>query len=159
MHVPGVPPGVRARVRVTGATQRERSRSRKAATAPRKACGASAWTQWPDPDAERHRRLRDRFLLLLLVLVFVSGTAAALFGERGYFDLRRTHLEEQDLQRQVNEQLDRVRELKSEVRDLNDDPTAIERIAREDLGYIREGEIHFLLPREDPGWDIRPGQP
>ncbi|MDX1388930.1 MAG: septum formation initiator family protein, partial [Acidobacteriota bacterium] len=103
----------------------------------------------PDPEAERNRRLRDRVLLFLLVLVFVSGTAAALFGERGYFDLRRTRVEEQSLQREVDEQLDRVRELKKQVRELKDDPTAIERIAREDLGFVREGEIHFLLPRED----------
>ncbi len=113
----------------------------------------------PDPDAERNRRLRDRFLLLLLVLVFVSGAVAALFGERGYFDLRSTRMEEQNLQRQVDDQLDRVRELKKEVRALKDDPTAIERIAREDLGYIREGEIHFLLPREEPGLGVESAQP
>ena len=90
------------------------------------------------------------FVLLLLVVVFVGGSASALFGERGYFDLRRTRIEQQDLQRQVKEQLDRVRGLRDEIGRLNDDPAAIERIAREDLGYIRKGEIHFLLPKDPP---------
>jgi cell division protein FtsB len=104
-----------------------------------------------DPEAERHQRIRDRLLLFLMILVFVGGSAAALFGERGFFDLRRSRMEQQELQRQVDEQLRRVLDLKEEVKRLHDDPTAIERIAREDLGYIRAGEIHFLLPRDSSG--------
>jgi cell division protein FtsB len=105
----------------------------------------------PDPESERHQRIRDRLLLMLMVLVFVGGSAAALFGERGFFDLRRSRVEQQELQRQVDEQLGRVLALKEEVGRLKEDPTAIERIAREDLGYIRHGEIHFLLPRDSSG--------
>ena len=86
----------------------------------------------------------------MLVVVFVGGTAAAHFGKYGYYDLRRSQLEQQALQRDVDEQLERLLELRDEVRALEDDPRAVERIAREDFGFIRRGEIHFLLPYEPP---------
>lgn len=40
-----------------------------------------------------------------------------------------------------------VNRLRGEVRDLKDDPAAVERIAREQLGYVRKSEVVFLLPK------------
>ena len=46
-----------------------------------------------DAELERRRRLRRRVVPLLLGAVFLAGTAAALFGEYGYLDLRRSRRE------------------------------------------------------------------
>lgn len=46
-----------------------------------------------------------------------------------------------------NERLEReVRGLQREVDDLRDDPEAIQRIARDELGMVRPGELIFQFP-------------
>ncbi len=46
-----------------------------------------------------------------------------------------------------NERIEReVRDLSREVEALRKDPLAIERIARDDMGMVREGELVFQFP-------------
>ena len=105
-------------------------------------------TGLPDPEIERRERLRHRVIVFVISVVFVGGLLALLVGERGYFDVRRSRAELRMLQHDVDKQLEVVRNLKVEVRALQEDPTALERIAREELGFGRKGEVQFLLPRE-----------
>ncbi|HEX5044798.1 MAG TPA: septum formation initiator family protein [Candidatus Polarisedimenticolaceae bacterium] len=104
----------------------------------------------PDPEAERRRRLRLAAIGLFLSLVFVGSTLAAVFGDSGFLDLRRRHREIEELTREVERRQAAVAALDLHVKRLQTDPTAIERIAREDLGLVAPGEISFLLPREEP---------
>jgi len=119
-------------------------------------------TGLPDPEIERRERLRHRVLVFVVSVVFVGGLLALLIGERGYVDVRRSRAELRMLQHEVDEQLDVVRALKDEVQALQEDPTALERIAREELGLGRKGEIQFLLPRDsgtlEPGLGAGEGQ-
>jgi cell division protein FtsB len=110
----------------------------------------------PDPELERKGRIRRGVVLFLLSVIFLAGSAAALFGERGYLDRRRSRKELDTLQKQVDGQLSRVLELKSEVKRLGSDPAAIERVAREELGLARRGEIQLLLPRDEDWDDLAP---
>ena len=105
-------------------------------------------TGLPDPEIERRERLRHRVMVFVISVFFVGGLLALLIGERGYVDVRRSRAELRMLQHDVDEQLDVVRNLRDEVRALQEDPTALERIAREELGFGRKGEVQFLLPRE-----------
>lgn len=89
--------------------------------------------------------------MVLFAVVFVAGTAAAFFGPRGYLDVRRSRKELEVFTKQVEAQRIRVRDLRAEVKELQKNPGAVERIAREELGFIRPGEITFLLPYEDAG--------
>jgi cell division protein FtsB len=102
----------------------------------------------PDPEIERRERLRHRVMVFVVSVVFVGGLLALLIGERGYVDVRRSRAELRMLQHEVDTQLDVVRNLREEVRALQEDPTALERIAREELGLGRKGEVQILLPRE-----------
>jgi cell division protein FtsB len=81
----------------------------------------------------------------LLVLVL----AHTLFGPYGYLSMRRSQHEIQ----QVQQELDRLdhenSQLSGEIRALQTDPSAIEKVAREDMGLARPGEMIFSLP-EDP---------
>jgi len=108
-----------------------------------------------DPEAERRRRLRLAAFGLFLSLVFVGSSLAAVFGESGLLDLRRRHREIEELTKEVERRKAQVAALDAHVKRLQTDPTAIERIAREDLGLVSPGEITFLLPREEPA----PGAP
>jgi len=103
-----------------------------------------------DPDLERKRRRRRHGAIAALSLVFVGGVAAALFGDRGYLDVQRQASRLQELARDHDDHLKRVQALKRDVERLKRDPLAVERIAREDLGYVAAGEVTLLLPGDDP---------
>ena len=102
-----------------------------------------------DPEFERKRRRRRHAAIGALCAVFLGGTAAAFFGERGYFDVRRQRREFLAMRIEVAAHQDRLQALKREVDRLRLDPRAIERIAREELGYTEPGEITLLLPAGD----------
>jgi len=102
-----------------------------------------------DPMVERRRRGRAAALAAVTVAGFLAGCFIAAFGPSGYRDLRRSRRELTERQITLQRQIDAVRELRTQVRALEDDPAAVERIAREELGLVREGEITILLPRSE----------
>ena len=102
----------------------------------------------PAPEVERRDRIRHRVVLFVVSVIVVAGLVAALFGERGFLDVRRSRAELHQLRRDVRQQLQDVRVLKDDVQRLQDDPAALERNAREELGFGKEGEIQLLLPRD-----------
>jgi cell division protein FtsB len=104
----------------------------------------------PDPEIAKKRLRRRRAVILALVLVFVGGTAAAFFGDRGYLDVRRQRQQYEELKVVHDARVKRVEALRKEIDRLNADPSALERIAREDLGFSAKGEITLLLPGADP---------
>jgi cell division protein FtsB len=104
----------------------------------------------PDPEIERRQLRRQRRIVFTMVIVFLGGTAAALFGNRGELDVQRQRVRYLEMQEANAEHLARVQALRREVERLKTDPSAVERIAREDLGYVAKGEITLLLPGEDP---------
>ena len=71
--------------------------------------------------------------------------ADALVGDRGLLamlDARRQHSE---LAATIARQRAENQRLREQARRLRDDPTAIEEIARRDLGLIRPGEKVFIV--------------
>jgi cell division protein FtsB len=101
---------------------------------------ARAWV------ARSHRRLATTAVCLLAVwLAFhvVSGTNGWMAYHNKKVEYRQMEREVEDLQKQ-NEQLDR------RVKALTNDPQAIEKEAREQLGYVRQGEMVYHLPEQKP---------
>jgi len=103
-----------------------------------------------DPDEQRREQRRRQGLVLLFATVFAAGCLGALFADGGYVDLRRARTQLAEMELRVADKTAQVERLESEVVRLRDDPTALERIAREELGLSRPGEIVFLLPGRDP---------
>jgi cell division protein FtsB len=83
-------------------------------------------------------------LLGLLVLVLVVHD---IFGAHGYLAMRRT---QQEIKK-VNAGLDQLNkenlQLEQEVKELKTDPHKIEKIARDELGLARPGEVIIKIPR------------
>ncbi len=100
-----------------------------------------------DPESERADKLKRRVRLLLFYVVFAAGVLAALVGEGGYFDLLRLRGDRDDTRAAVDERRRELEALRQTIDRLDHDPMAKERIAREQLGLARPGEIQFLLPR------------
>jgi cell division protein FtsB len=100
----------------------------------------------PEPALERKLKRRRRGAIAVFAAIFIAGSLAALFAERGLFDVRRKRAELAEKKAEVEELQARVNLLRAEVERLQSDPAASERIAREDLGYAADGEILILLP-------------
>jgi cell division protein FtsB len=111
----------------------------------------------PDPEAVRRVKLRRRALVLGLGGVCLAGSVAAVLGEGGYVDMLRLRAEIASMQADIEQYETEVDRLQSELHALREDPLALERIAREQLGLVRRDEIDFLLPKEGDG--IRPAAP
>ena len=103
----------------------------------------------PDPDVELGRRLRRRVAIFLLYAVFIGGSVAALFGKGGVIQLLRLHGDLRTARTELSDQRRAVEELRRDVALLKDNPMSRERIAREELGLTRPGEVVFLLPRDE----------
>ena len=77
-----------------------------------------------------------------------------VFGAHGFIAMRRTQKEIEQIRGQIVKLNDENKSLSSQVTSLKTDPKAIERIAREEMGLARPGEIIYKLPDS-----AKPGDP
>ena len=69
-----------------------------------------------------------------------------VFGSHGLLAMRRTQKQIQDLHGEIDRLNKENTGLSSEVQALRSDPKAVERIAREEMGLARPGEMIFKIP-------------
>ncbi len=98
---------------------------------------------WFGPRAQR------RLLTALTLMVLALAVRSEIFGANGLLALRAR-------QREYRQEFSRVKRLESDnrrlhtdVHQLRSDPSAIERIAREQLHLTRKGEMVFTYPARD----------
>lgn len=89
------------------------------------------------------QRKRRAVFTAVIALVLVYLAASFLLGDMGYLSYKRLVSARGNIQAEVEAVKQRNVELEEEVRALKDDPEAIERLAREDLGLGREDELIF----------------
>jgi cell division protein FtsL len=97
----------------------------------------------------RFKKLRA-FLTSVTVLCALALTGLLLvYGEHGYIELKRVQQEHEKLKREVLDKQERNHKLAQEIRQLETDPEAIEKVAREDLHLAKPGEVIIkLLPKQ-----------
>ncbi len=90
-----------------------------------------------------------------LLLLFVASVIVVdgLVGERGLLAMMRARREGDQLAAAIAQQRAENARLRDEARRLREDPTAIEEIARRELGLIRPGERVFIVR------DVPPAKP
>lgn len=93
------------------------------------------------------RRLKALAVATAVVCGVVYGV---LRDEEGVMHVFRERSRLQDLNHSVNDLRAENDRLRAEIKALREDPRAVERLAREDLGLSREGEIVFILESEGP---------
>ena len=87
--------------------------------------------------------LLERALPIAVLVTAVIGAPVLIFSPQGLPRLRgleRELAEVEDENAQVRRELD---ELRGRVSRLRDDPAAVERIARDNLGLVRQTEVVF----------------
>ncbi len=82
-----------------------------------------------------------RLALIVMSIVSALFFAHAIFGERGYLALREARERSEDLKSRIQELEAQNKQLIEEVKALKTDPRTIERIAREELGLVKPGDI------------------
>jgi cell division protein FtsB len=107
--------------------------------------------------------MRRRALRTMLGLVLVLAIVDGVFGERGV--LANMHLRQRNARQQasIDELTAHNASLTDDIRRLREDPSAVEELAREELGLIKDGELLIIL-RDTPesattAKDARPQTP
>jgi cell division protein FtsB len=104
----------------------------------------------PSPSAStarrRGRRAIEYALLFIGCIVFVD----ALVGEKGLLETVKKRQEFKALEQSIRQARAENELLREEARRLRSDPTAIEDLARRELGLIRPGEHLFILKDRPP---------
>lgn len=100
-----------------------------------------------------------RHILKILGLALLALAIHDVFGEHGYLAMRRSQKQIEGLRGEI-ERLNREnQQLAEHVNALKTDPDTIEKIAREEMGLAKPGEMIFKLPAAATGSDGKPKQP
>jgi len=89
--------------------------------------------------------LRARLLNYALGFVTVVLVVDALIGDKGLIDTFRARRQHQALAAELAQKRQENGRLREDIRRLKEDPGAIEALARQDLGLMREGEVLFIV--------------
>ena len=87
------------------------------------------------------RRVGRLLILFFAVVLIVDGVV----GDRGLVAMLRARRQYDDLSASIARQRAENTRLREEARRLRDDPSAIEELARRELGLIRPGEKVFIV--------------
>ncbi len=104
----------------------------------------------PAPTTARRSARTRKIVHLLLIFVASAIVVDALVGERGLVAMLRARQEYDELSASVARQRAENARLRETVRRLHDDPSAIEEIARRELGLIKPGERVFIVKDLQP---------
>ncbi len=90
------------------------------------------------------KRYGQPVLFVVFVLLFVHD----IFGDHGFIAMRRTQREIEQMRGDISKLNDENRSLSGQVTALKSDPRMIERIARDEMGLARPGEMIFKVPAD-----------
>jgi cell division protein FtsB len=93
---------------------------------------------------------RSRVLTYVLGFVTVVLVVDALVGDKGLLDTMRASRQYAELSASLARTRHDNARMRDEIRRLKEDPAAIESIAREELGLMREGEVLFVIHDDKP---------
>ncbi|HEX7678478.1 MAG TPA: septum formation initiator family protein [Thermoanaerobaculia bacterium] len=88
-----------------------------------------------------------RIAVILVALLILGGIASLFVTGRATSELQQSRKRVESLQTEIQQlQQENVR-LRAEIDSVRNSTYAVERIAREDLGMSKRGEVIYLLPR------------
>lgn len=100
-----------------------------------------------DPKALLKKLLKNKKLMIALVIAVPLG-AYLVFGNRGILQRVRYQQEKTELQEKIRAAEQETKDLQSQSKALDGDKKAIEKVAREKYGMVREGEKVYKVNKE-----------
>ncbi|MBW1729977.1 MAG: septum formation initiator family protein [Deltaproteobacteria bacterium] len=91
------------------------------------------------------KRPKKRFISIILLLFCMLAPLVAWLGfsKRGFINLYKMDLERQKYIDRIQALRKENQEIMDEIRRLKEDPSYVERVAREELGLIKDNEVIF----------------
>jgi len=99
------------------------------------------------PEQARISVLWSQYGRAILVLCVFALFIHDIFGTHGFLAMRRTKLEIERVQKDINRLAKENAELSDEVKSLRTDPHKIESIARDELGLAKPGDVIIKIPQ------------
>ncbi|MYC81304.1 MAG: septum formation initiator family protein [Acidobacteria bacterium] len=90
-------------------------------------------------------------LAVIMGLLLLGLAVQAVFGPTGQLEINRLEEEIESLIQEKEALESGNRQVMGEIESLKTDPAAIEKIAREELGLVREGEIKIVTKPDSHG--------
>ena len=87
-----------------------------------------------------------RFTPYLILLLAGTVSFFSLFGDHGLLHLRQLNNELASLKEKNHQLESSVEELKEKIKAFNTQDKPLEKLAREELGLSKEGEVVYLFP-------------
>lgn len=95
-----------------------------------------------------HEKARWRWALGLVLLLIVAGALGnAIFGDRGLIGLLKARHELEEFEKKIAAINAENERLLVAIRALKTDPFAVEKVARENFGLVKPGEIVLILKK------------
>jgi cell division protein FtsB len=114
--------------------------------APRAEALAASWLARVRPLFMSFYVLRRRVATIVVVVAAISLFAHVVFGANGMIVYRQKRAEYDNLQRQIVQEQTENERYAQEIEALKKDDKAIEKEAREQLGYAKPGEYVYVAP-------------
>jgi cell division protein FtsB len=116
------------------------------ARAPQAEALAASWIERVRPLAMRLYTLRRRIATVAVVLLAASLFVHVMFGANGMVVYKQKRAEYEALQKQIDHVQKENNQYTQQIQGLKSDEKAIEKEAREQLGYARPGEYVYVAP-------------
>jgi cell division protein FtsB len=87
------------------------------------------------------------WLPLMLIAVAIIGAPIRIFAADGLPRLKAVESELHGVERENEQMMSEIARLRARVLRIRQDPKTIERLARDDLGLVRNNEVIFQFPR------------
>lgn len=89
------------------------------------------------------RLVFERVMPLAILAIAVISVPVMIWSPSGLRRLSSLRAERARAEAQISELSQQIRELRAEVQRVKEDPTAVERVARDELGLVRQTEVVF----------------
>ena len=114
--------------------------------APQAEALAASWIERVRPLASRVYALRRRIATIAVAVVAASLFVHVMFGANGMVVYKQKRAEYESLQKQIVEMQEENDRYTQQIQGLKSDQKAIEKEAREQLGYAKPGEYVYVPP-------------
>jgi cell division protein FtsB len=114
--------------------------------APQAEALAASWIEPARPLALRIYALRRRIATLAVVLMAVALFVHVMFGANGMVIYKQKRVEHEVLRKQIDQAQQENDRYTQRIQGLKSDQKAIEKEAREQLGYAKPGEYVYVAP-------------
>ena len=99
-------------------------------------------------ESRRATQVTLRAVVLLAGVLFVVFAISFVFSDRGLPELQHARTRVADLRADIAKVEAENARLRAEIESVKKSSFAVERIAREDLGMSRKGEVVYMLPKK-----------